>query len=76
MRGIAVAIIAAVAIFASSHAYLLRYEIVGDAGVTTYRVHDRWTRSIASCTHLASHKASEAADVDCSTWGPLVGGQP
>lgn len=76
MQGIAIAIVVGAILVAGTDAYLNRYEVVTAASPTSYRVHDRWTRRIASCTHLPSYKAAEPAEVDCSTWGPLIGSQP
>ncbi|WP_139239566.1 MULTISPECIES: hypothetical protein [unclassified Methylobacterium] len=76
MHAIAASIIAGAVIVAGSHAYFVRYDFAEGGSSASFRVYDRWTRGIASCVHIPSHKAMDGADVECSTWGPLVGGQP
>ena len=75
MRVIALAIVGIGAVAVMASAYLWRYEVIAGGSSASYRLHDRWTHRMTYCVRIES-KGTQPPDLDCTSWGPLVGGQP
>lgn len=74
MHTIAVAALFSAFLITGVVGYLNRYAVLEGSSGISYRLHDRWTNRLTTCTRIEAGR-TEPAEVQCAAWTPIAGGR-